>query len=162
MNIAALAEKIDEVRTALNGLTPEVIQSKSPAEVRALYELAHHIRAVRMERHCAADPRLHGRGRKRRRGRTALEGSLTQETGARERAPLTPRRRLMPRTLEQIRYALTDISETLACWPGETPDNPYIAKLLHKQHTLLRAYSLLYIPPSLFAFIVTVGMAGSR
>lgn len=49
MNIAALAEKIDEVRTALNGLTPEDIQSKSPAEVRALYELAHHIRTVRMD-----------------------------------------------------------------------------------------------------------------
>ena len=57
----------------------------------------------------------------------------------------------MPRTLEQIRYALTDISETLACWPGETPDNPYIAKLLREQHTLLRAYSLVY-PAKPFRF----------
>ncbi len=49
----------------------------------------------------------------------------------------------MPRTLEQVLYALNDIGETLACWPGETANNPYIAKLLREQGELLRRYARL-------------------
>jgi len=49
----------------------------------------------------------------------------------------------MPRTRDQILYALNDISETLACWPGETPENPYIAKLLREQAELVRRYARL-------------------
>ena len=49
MNISDLAAKIDEVRTALNSLTPEDIKAKSAQEIRALYDLAHHIRTMRMD-----------------------------------------------------------------------------------------------------------------
>ncbi len=48
MNIPELAAKIDEVRIALNGLTSEDIAFKPASEICALYELAHHIRTIRM------------------------------------------------------------------------------------------------------------------
>ncbi|HRY02722.1 MAG TPA: hypothetical protein P5256_06340 [Beijerinckiaceae bacterium] len=48
---------------------------------------------------------------------------------------------MMPRTKGQILYALADIADTLAHWPDEPHDNPYIAKLLREQQKLLRQYA---------------------
>lgn len=50
---------------------------------------------------------------------------------------------LMPRTKAQILYALADIADTLAHWPDEPHDHPYVAKLLREQQELLRRYARL-------------------
>ena len=49
----------------------------------------------------------------------------------------------MPRTRDQLLYALADITDTLTHWADEPHDHPYVAKLLREQESLLRQYARL-------------------